>query len=83
MQLSRMPCTWPFQALADESRFRVVRLLASMGTPLTAGQRAGALAYPPHHLSRHLHLLESAGLILLPRTVPLLRRQRKILTRPH
>ena len=67
MQLSRMPCTWPFQALADESRFRVVRLLASMGTPLAAGQLAAALACPPNHISRHLHVLESAGLTRVER----------------
>lgn len=67
VQLSRMPCTWPFQALADESRFRVVRLLASMGTPLAAGQLAAALACPPNHISRHLHVLESAGLTRVER----------------
>lgn len=63
MQLSRMPCTWPFQALADESRFRVVRLLASMGAPLSAGQLSAALRCEPSHISRHLQVLESAGLI--------------------
>lgn len=63
MQLSRMPCTWPFQALADESRFRVVRLLASMGAPLSAGQLAEALRCEPSHISRHLQVLECAGLI--------------------
>ena len=62
-----MPCTWPFQALADESRFRVVRLLASMGKPLAAGQLAAALACPPNHISRHLHVLETAGLTRVER----------------
>ncbi len=67
MQLSRLPYTWPFQALADESRFRVVRLLASMGTPLSAGQLSGALRCEPNHISRHLQILESAGLIHVER----------------
>lgn len=58
-----MPCTWPFQALADESRFRVVRLLASMGAPLSAGQLSAALRCEPSHISRHLQVLESAGLV--------------------
>jgi len=67
VQLSRMPCTWPFQALADESRFRVVRLLASIGSPLSAGQLSAALRCEPNHISRHLQVLESAGLTRVER----------------
>lgn len=62
-----MPCTWPFQALSDESRFRVVRLLASMGAPLSAGQLSAALRCEPNHLSRHLQVLEAAGLTRVER----------------
>lgn len=67
MQLSRLPCTWPFQALADETRFRVVRLLASIAVPLTAGQIAAALGCTPAQISRHLQLLESTGLLCVRR----------------
>lgn len=63
MQLSRLQFTWPFQALADESRFRAVRLLASLGRPLTAGQLSGGLGCLPSHLSRHLNVLEATELI--------------------
>jgi DNA-binding transcriptional ArsR family regulator len=63
VQLSRRHFTWPFQALADESRFRAVRLLASLGRPLTAGQLATGLACEPSHLSRHLNVLEATKLV--------------------
>lgn len=62
MQMMKLRQTWPFQALADETRFRIVRLLASAGVPLRAGQLASALNVAPNHLSRHLHILEAAGL---------------------
>ena len=62
MQLSTLKQTWPFQALADGTRFRIVRLLASHGVPVMAGQVALALAVPANHLSRHLQLLELSGL---------------------
>ena len=62
MQRSKLSCTWPFQALADSNRFRVVRLLATVDTPLAAGQLAAALACAPSHISKHLEVLESAGL---------------------
>lgn len=63
MQLSRLKSTWPFQALADENRFRAVRLLVSAGAPLTAGQLSTALDMPANHLSRHLLVMEVSGLI--------------------
>lgn len=53
--------TWPFQALADETRFRVVRLISSAGVSLPAGQVAAALGVAANHLSRHLQILEAAG----------------------
>lgn len=61
MQLSRLPATWPFQALGDETRLRVARLLLGVGTPLAAGQIAYALNLSPSGLSRHLQILETAG----------------------
>ena len=63
VQLSRLQFTWPFQALADESRFRVVRLLASLGRPLTAGRLSGGLGCLPSHLSHHLNVLEATNLV--------------------
>lgn len=63
MQLSRLQFTWPFQALGDETRFRAVRLLASVGRPLTAGQLAAGLGCLPSHLSRHLNVLEATALV--------------------
>ena len=63
MQLSRLQFTWPFRALADESRFRAVRLLASLGRPLTAGQLSGGLGCLPSHLSRHFNVLEATDLV--------------------
>ncbi len=67
VQLSRLQFTWPFQALADESRFRAVRLLASLGRPLTAGQLSGGIGCLPSHLSRHLNVLEAADLVEVQR----------------
>lgn len=67
MQMSRLQVTWPFQALADETRFRVVRLILSFGAPLTAGQLANSLGMAANHLSRHLHILEAAGLTTIER----------------
>ncbi len=62
MQLSTLKQIWPFQALADGTRFRIVRLLATHGAPVRAGEVARALALPANHLSKHLQLLELSGL---------------------
>jgi DNA-binding transcriptional ArsR family regulator len=62
MQTARLRQTWPFQALGDETRLRVMRLLISAAGPLTAGQLAEAICVPPSHLSRHLQILDIAGL---------------------
>lgn len=62
MQLSKFRATWPFQALSDETRLRVTRVLATTGVPLPAGDLARALAVQPAHLSKHLQLLEISGL---------------------
>lgn len=67
MQLSRLKVTWPFQALADETRFRVVRLILGYGAPLTAGQVANSLGIAANHLSRHLHILEATGVTTIER----------------
>lgn len=63
MQTTRIRATWAFQALADETRFRIVRLLATFKRPVTPGQIAIALGKIPSHLSRHLQILEIAEMI--------------------
>ena len=65
MQPTKLQATWPFQALADDTRLRVVRLLSSTGLEATPGQLALSMRIPPSHLSRHLQVLVWAGLISL------------------
>lgn len=60
--MAKLRATWMFHALADETRLRVVRLLASGGSSLNAGDIAKILRLPPSHLSQHLRLLEMSGL---------------------
>lgn len=62
MQTVKLSATWPFQALGDETRFRVMRLLVLSGVPLRAGQLAAIVELPPNYLSKHLQILEVAGL---------------------
>lgn len=53
-----------FAALSQETRVRLLRLLATAGASgMGAGQVAAALAVPPSTLSFHLSALEQAGLI--------------------
>lgn len=58
----KLSATWPFQALGDETRFRVMRLLILSGAPLRAGQLATVVELPANHISKHLQILEIAGL---------------------
>lgn len=67
MQTHRLTATWPFQALADETRFRVIRVLSSYGGSCTASRLATAVGTPVAHLSRHLQLLQVSGLIRVDR----------------
>lgn len=67
MQPNKLRATWPFQALADDTRLRVVRLLSSTGLEASPGQLAMTLEIPPSHLSRHLQILVWADLISLRR----------------
>lgn len=57
----------PFQALADDIRLRIVRLLSGSGLEATPGQLALTLQILPSHLSRHMEVLVWAGLITLRR----------------
>ncbi|WP_265564272.1 ArsR/SmtB family transcription factor [Sphingomicrobium arenosum] len=50
-----------FQALADESRLRICRLLTEM--ELTVGEIAQALGQSQPRVSRHLRILDEAGIV--------------------
>lgn len=63
----KLEATLPFKALSDETRYRIYRLLLSAMSPLSVGQIAEAMAMPANNLSRHLQILEGAGLICLVR----------------
>lgn len=63
MQTSRIRATWPFQALADNTRFRVCRLIAGSGESIAPGTLSNVLGVLPSHLSKHLQILETAGLV--------------------
>ena len=52
-----------FQALADETRLRVIRLLASTGEESCLCELVDSLQEPPYKLSRHLKILRQAGLL--------------------
>lgn len=53
-----------FSALSQETRLKLMRLLASTGaTGMPAGELASRLALPPSTLSFHLSALEQAGLV--------------------
>lgn len=53
-----------FQALSQETRVRLLRLLATAGASgMPAGELAGRLSVPPSTLSFHLAALEQAGLV--------------------
>jgi DNA-binding transcriptional ArsR family regulator len=67
MQMTRLNATWPYQALADDTRFRVVRLLASSGRRLGPAALARALQVAPSHHSRHLQVLQHVGLTSVER----------------
>lgn len=68
MQTAKFRQALPFQALGDETRLRVMRLLIAAAGPLRAGQLAETVGVPPSHLSRHLQILDAAGLTSTVRT---------------
>lgn len=65
MQRCKLPASWAFQALADETRLRVVRLLVATGQGASPGALSATIGVPPSHLSRHLQVLESACLVVI------------------
>ena len=67
MQTNKIRATWPFQALADDTRLRIVRLLSDSGLVATPSQLALTLSIPPSHLTRHLQILAWSDLISITR----------------
>lgn len=52
-----------FQALADETRLRIVRLLVVTGDETCLCELVDSLLEPSYKLSRHLKILRQAGLL--------------------
>jgi len=52
-----------FQALSDNTRLRIVRLLATTGQEICLCELVDALLEPQYKLSRHLKALRQAGLL--------------------
>lgn len=52
-----------FQALADETRLRIVRLLATTDEESCLCELVDSLQEPAYKLSRHLKILRQAGLL--------------------
>lgn len=52
-----------FQALADPTRLRILRVLAVMGEECCLCELVDSLLEPPYKLSRHLKLLRQVGLL--------------------
>lgn len=52
-----------FQALADETRLRIIRLLAATDKEACLCELVDSLQEPAYKLSRHLKILRQAGLL--------------------
>ena len=52
-----------FQALAEESRLRIVRLMCETGDEVCLCELVDTLHAPAYKLSRHLKILRQAGLL--------------------
>ena len=63
MHLVNLPPHHVFQALADPTRVRVVRLLAVTGEEACLCELVDSLHEPQYKLSRHLKTLKQAGLV--------------------
>ena len=63
MQLIQVPAEVTFQALADKTRLRIVRLLASTQEEACLCELVDSLLEPQYKLSRHLKLLRQSGLL--------------------
>ncbi|HEB99976.1 MAG TPA: metalloregulator ArsR/SmtB family transcription factor [Thiotrichales bacterium] len=52
-----------FRSLADETRLRIIHLMAVTGEEACLCELADSLLEPPYKLSRHLKILRQAGLL--------------------
>jgi ArsR family transcriptional regulator, arsenate/arsenite/antimonite-responsive transcriptional repressor len=52
-----------FQALADQTRLRIINVLINSPEPLCVGEIVDCLNIPQYKVSRHLSILKNAGLI--------------------
>ncbi len=64
MQLNIRTQTEIFHALADESRLRIIRLLANSMEEACLCELVDSLLEPKYKLSRHLKILRQAGFLL-------------------
>ncbi|HHI93705.1 MAG TPA: metalloregulator ArsR/SmtB family transcription factor [Gammaproteobacteria bacterium] len=63
MHLTRIPSDTVFQALADETRLRIIHLLVETGEESCLCELVDSLLEPSYKLSRHLKILRQAGLL--------------------
>lgn len=63
MQLITIHPETLFQALADETRLRIIRLLATADEEACLCELVDSLQEPAYKLSRHLKILRQAGLL--------------------
>ena len=63
MQLMTIHPETLFQALADETRLRIIRLLATTDEEACLCELVDSLREPAYKLSRHLKILRQAGLL--------------------
>ena len=63
MQLVEVPIEETFRALSDQTRLRVMRLLASTNEEACLCELVDSLLEPQYKLSRHLKILRQAGVL--------------------
>lgn len=63
MHLTKIPSDTVFQALADKTRLRIVRLMVESGEESCLCELVDSLQEPSYKLSRHLKILRQAGLL--------------------
>lgn len=63
MQLITIQPETLFQALADETRLRIIRLLATTNEEVCLCELVDSLQEPAYKISRHLKILRQAGLL--------------------
>ena len=63
MQLTLIQPEAVFQALSDESRLRIIRLMSSVDDDACLCELVDSLQAPAYKLSRHIKILRQAGLL--------------------